>query len=106
MTEEAVLQRFAQHKCNVDLMIEFLTKQGVLDHYKHDVILWKKHCRDQLFPYYSNAKYKKLWRNTYPEINRLYLTDKQNNWRSKINFIMDYIGLHNIWSIIIEKTHM
>ena len=97
MTEEALLKRVEQEHKNVELMINFLRRVNALEKYKSDIVRWKKTCRDNLLPYYNEKKFRRLWRNTYPEVNRQYLLDSSNSCHARINFLMDYLGLRNIW---------
>lgn len=97
MTEKAMLKRLEEARQNTELCISFLKKQNALNGHEHDIISWKKSCRDNLLPYYNKRKYRNMWRNTYPEINRQLLHDPQYSIHAKINFLMDYLGLRNIW---------
>lgn len=93
MSEEAMMKRLDDEIKNTDLRLEFLKREGSLEKFKHDVLIWKKICRDNLKPFLKQKRYRKLWRNIYPEINRQYLFDPSIGLTSKIKFFLNYIGM-------------
>lgn len=94
MTEEAMLKRFYDEVCNTDLRIDFLINQGALDCYKNDVLVWKRVCRSNLEPFLGKRCYRQMWRNTYPEINMQYVFSRSISLKSKIKFVLNYLGIH------------
>lgn len=93
MTEEAMMKRLNEEICNTNLRIDFIEKQGDSQKYKYDVLIWKKTCRNNLTPFLYKQKFRKMWRNLYPEINKQYILASSISIKSKIKFILNYLGV-------------
>lgn len=92
VSEEACLKKLSQEKDNVSLRINFLKNKGLESIFKKDVIIWKYECRKNLMPIIHEESYKKLWRNTYPEINKQILLSRDFTIRFKIRFLLSLIN--------------
>lgn len=85
---DASLRRLHQECINTDLRIRFLKKNNVLDKYKDDVIIWKYCARHNIQHLLNEKKYFKLWKNTYPEINKEYFGCKYVSLKGKLKFLL------------------
>lgn len=94
ISELACLNKLSQEIDNTDLRINFLMEVGKLKEYEDAILLWKFEARKNLLPILNKRKYRCLWRNTYPEINKQYLLGKNISLKSKLKFILLYIGLY------------
>ena len=99
------MSRLKDEIANLDLRIKFLENKNAAESYTKDIIVWKSSCRNTLLPYMGIKKYRRMFRNLYPEINFQYLMNPDIRFNSKINFIMNYLGLHNFWSTIKSKLY-
>lgn len=87
-SEEACLDKLNQEVNNTNLKIEFLKNLGVIDLFESDILKWKLMCRENLRPLLHLKKYRKLWRNTYKEINIRFFTSKNITLKGKIRFML------------------
>ena len=68
-TEPVAIKRSGDYKKNIDIVIEFLKQKGLYEKYKYPLSSFKLRCRNLLVPYMNKANYR-LWRSTYPELDR------------------------------------
>lgn len=94
INEFACVRKLEQEVENTNLRINFLEREGALNKYESVVLEWKYTARTNLLPLMNIRKYRKLWRNTFAELNRLYLQSNAISIRQKVKFILIYIGLY------------
>lgn len=68
-TESVAIKRSGDYKKNIDIVIGFLKEKGLYEKYKHRLSEFKLRCRNLLLPYMNERNYR-LWRATYPELDR------------------------------------
>lgn len=68
-TESLAIKRSGDYRKNIDIVIEFLKEKGLYEKYKHRLSFFKLRCRNLLLPYMNERNYR-LWRATYPELDR------------------------------------
>ena len=71
--EAQCLKNYNNFKINVEIFIGFLEKEGVADKYGRGVLINKLRTKNRLLPLTKEAKYRKAWWDTFPEINRILL---------------------------------
>lgn len=96
VSEEACLRKLSQEMENVELKINFLKREGVVNEYKDEILNWKYVARTNLYPIMHQRKYRKLWRNTYPEVNREYLLYNKLSFKTRIKMLLIYLGVYRI----------
>lgn len=94
-TPESCLKRFVEEKENTDLRLRFLESKGAISQYKYDIYRWKILTKRNLVPLLNDKRYRKMWRETYSEMNFDYLLDLRVPIRRKVSFIAAYIGVYN-----------
>lgn len=93
-SEEKCLKKLEEEIANTELRIRFLSINGKLIEYKDDIIMWKLAARKNLLPLLKMKKYRILWRNIYPEINSEIICNLKIPLRTKLGFIVGYLGLY------------
>ncbi|MCQ2294798.1 MAG: glycosyltransferase [Bacteroidales bacterium] len=68
--EWAVMQCRQFHE-NVLTYLYFLEREGILNKYRHGVVTKKYYTKIFLFPYLDSREMRKMWLNTFPEINHV-----------------------------------
>lgn len=94
--EAELLSMYEQQLVNTDLLLDFWKKQGLLEKYEMGYVCTMAHARNILLDITNKKKYRKLWRRTYPELNRLIFWDNKNHpssYRNKIWFVAVSLGL-------------
>lgn len=82
---------------NVDILTKFLTEKGVADKYWWGIMIQKLRARNRLLPLVGQKEYRKMWFQTYPELNKLlFWGDKRyhSTYREKAWFIAIKLGLY------------
>ena len=72
-SEEQRLKRFRAEEQNNQVLFRFFEQQGVSEKYQYGIIVNKARTRNELFPLMNKLKYCRLWRRTYPELNKVML---------------------------------
>ena len=103
VSEDACLKKMNQEIDNVLLREKFLKKHGIYDDNINHVLRWKMLCRKNLIPILSNRKYYKLWKSTFPEIDKYYLLSSSINIRMKIAYILIRLRLERVFNTIVDK---
>lgn len=94
VSESACKDKLEQEIENTKLRISFLEREGVLDKYKHEVMLWKLEARRNLIPVLSKKGNLKLWRHTFSEVNKEYLLSGKISIKKKLKFLATYLGIY------------
>lgn len=86
-SEEHRLKRFCAVEQNNQVLFRFFEQQGVSEKYQYGIIVNKARTRNELFPLMNKLKYCRLWRRTYPELNKMMLVGNSSfvsTYREKI----------------------
>lgn len=86
------LKAFGERTANFALMHDFVIENELAD--EEDLINWKINVRSILFPLLHMAKYRSLYMNTYPEINRRLLFCRRVSFAQKIIFLLILFHLY------------
>lgn len=103
ISEDACLKKMSQEMDNVLLREQFLKKHGIYNENKDLVLRWKMLCRRNIIPILRKRKYYKLWKSTFPEIDKYYLLSNGINFRMKIAYLLIRLRLDRVFSTIIDK---
>ena len=100
--EEAIRNRFTQFCANVRLMETFYQdKQG--DNKMYRAIECRKFkTRDRLLPLTDDKYYYRLWRSTFPEINKHILWNDLISFKMKIRYVISLCGLYPLCKRLIS----
>lgn len=89
--EESIYYRFTESQKNVKPMVDFFVKNGLYERYEGEILTILTQKREWLGPLIRDDKYYKIWKNTYPEINKKMLLNKSVSLKRKIKFL-----IHNL----------
>ena len=73
MTAESCMKNHQEFKQNFTIAWKFLEREGADRQYKRGEIVNKLRTKNRLLPVTNEFKYRRLWWNTYPEINKVLL---------------------------------
>ncbi|MCQ2294796.1 MAG: glycosyltransferase [Bacteroidales bacterium] len=68
-SKDWAMVQYHQFRENVLTYLYFLEREGILNKYRHGVVTKKYYTKIFLFPYLDSKEMRKLWLNTFPEIN-------------------------------------
>lgn len=71
--EKSILNNFNSFKKNVEIYLQFLEQEGVTEKYGRGVVINKLRLKNRVLPLTEKSQYRKLWWDTYPEINKVLL---------------------------------
>ena len=71
--EESILNNYNSFKKNVEIYLQFLEQEGITEKYGRGVVINKLRLKNRVLPLTGNPRYRKLWWDTYPEINKVLL---------------------------------
>ncbi len=94
-SEEHLLKRFRAMSQNNELLFGFFEQQGVSEKYQHGIMVSKIRTRNILYPLMNKLKYCRLWRHTYPEVNKVMLMGNDlfvSTYREKIWWLALALG--------------
>lgn len=72
-TEERCKQNMFDFKANIEVYEEFLRQKNVLDKYAYGIFVNKMRAKRCIIKYTAKQGCRKLWRNTFPEVNKVLL---------------------------------
>lgn len=104
-TKEACLKRLQEECDNTDLRIRFLENRGIAEKYDCEIIRWKYVCRKNILPLIKEKEYLKLWKNTYPEINKQIILKRSLSLKWKVVFVIIYLGLFPLFDEKLKKYY-
>jgi len=100
LDEDHCLRNLDSFKSNVELLEQFLTREGVADKYWYGIFINKMRTKNRLLRITGKIKYRKMWLNTFPEINKTaFWGDSRfkSDYRAKVWFIVVLLGLYPIF---------
>lgn len=104
--DEAILRRFNDFYQNSLTLFAFLEQQGVSDKYALGIVRVKMTVRNQLSKLLGEAKYRKLWKSAFPELNHIMFWGDKNHrssLRNKVWYILVSLGLYNRLSNMVHN---
>lgn len=97
--DEHLLERYKEFKANVDLIMAMLKKRGLEHECGEGMYSMSVYVKSSLLPLVGQAKYRKLWLKTYPEMNRVIFFGNEyhhSRIREKIWFLSIVLGLYRV----------
>lgn len=95
--KERLLKIYYDYKANADIVFAFLRKKGVLGRYGQCAYNLVVHTKCALLPIVGERKYRRMWFDTYREMNKVILwgsADHHSRWREKIWYLSIWLGLY------------
>lgn len=109
LSEEQRWVRYYGYMENVNIMEDFMKKVGCEEQYWKGILIHKVRTRNQLLPIGNKWKYRKLWFQTYPEINKMLFWGDEHyhsTYKEKIWFIVVALGLYPYCKKYLGKNKM
>ena len=81
---------------NNKILFDFLEREGVTEKYEYGILVNKVMAKNELLPYTDKRKYRRLWLNTYKEVNWMLLFGNKyhkSTYREKVWLIVIWLGL-------------
>ena len=94
---EARLKYFEEYKINEQILLRFMEREGMLEEYEEGVFKSKMRVKKHLLPLFPERKYRRMYFNTFPEVDRAFLWGNQNrkpSYRERIWVIALWLGLY------------
>ncbi|MDD4428683.1 MAG: glycosyltransferase [Paludibacter sp.] len=99
--EQQVLKRFEESLLNCMIVIDFLKSHGYDDD-SVAILKAKVRTKNNLLPIVNNPNYKKLWKKTFPEVNKKVLFDSRITNRVKIKCLLVILGLYPLFNKLVR----
>jgi glycosyltransferase involved in cell wall biosynthesis len=91
-SEQSHMKRWREAFANVRLVDKFLADQGKSAYYASELLMAKLNVRGFLWPLLAKGtKYYTEWHDTFPELNRKFVTSKYMSARMKLVFLITYL---------------
>ena len=90
--ESIKVKRYRDYVENNELLADFYEQNGLNEKYPQAMIVNKSYARNEILPLAGKRKYRKLWRKTYPELNRIMLF--KSTYREVIWLMAVSLGLY------------
>ena len=94
---------------NLEVVVRFLLSKGVYDKYREGIYNHMFYAKKQVLPFVSERKYRKLWFNTYPELNKiLFFGDDvyKSSYREKVWMLAMTLGLYPRFKRLLESKYL
>lgn len=88
INEASVMRKFESAVENVNIIVKHYKKIGILKKYESSIMYLKMTSRDKLISLINQKKYYNIWNNTFPEINRNILFNKEIKFKHKLKYIL------------------
>lgn len=95
--EQSLVKLYLQYVENAAILFDFLERQGVSQKYEKGITSCKMGVRNQLAEITDKPKYRKLWKNTFPELNKVMFwgsKEHPSSYRNKIWYLAMVSGLY------------
>lgn len=91
ITKEKVIKRYNDLLLNREIILQFASKENLISRNKKYFDAFKFKTKDILLTYKDDYECRKLWRESYPEVNRIILFNSCVSLIDKIRFIKAYL---------------
>lgn len=91
---ESAMKRWRQVSANAHLIIDYLNDNPHVKWNEADMVTFKYRCRDYLLPFIQRPDCYRLWRNTFPEIEPIFLRTKGVSWNIKVWFVIIHLRMY------------
>lgn len=106
--EQRLVRIFEDYMGNAQRVEDFLRQNGCADQFSKGLYISKISARNYLLPLVGNSKYRKMWVNAFPEINKsIFWGDKshKSTYRDKIWYLGVALGFYpRFRKILIKKV--
>lgn len=93
-------KRHKQLVANCNAIIHFLNSNDLTDNFSEEIICLKVLARTELDPYLLKRKYFNLWKNTYPEIDKVVMSNHLLSFMDKFKFVTKKLRIFPLLSVI------
>lgn len=94
--EQAFVKRLVQVCANGRLIYSFLEKKGAAKQFKNEIIAHKLMARNHILYLVRKSKYYRIWRNTFPEIDKHIYSNPAIHLSNKIWYFLTYTKLFGL----------
>lgn len=97
VTPQARVKKVEQYKQNIDCLVDFLEQKGVSEKYQAGIVKNKMAVRYQILAITNKRRYRKIWHDTFPEMNKLMFwgnSQHPSSFRNKIWYLSVMMGLY------------
>lgn len=104
--EEKCVVRFYGNLANYEVLNGFMKRNNLTERYERGVFVSKASIRNCLLPLLGKRKYRRLFLNTFPEVNRAFLFGIKNHkpsWKERMWIICIWLGLYPKYKTFIFK---
>ena len=91
---DSCIARWKATKVNTDRMLPFLCGEAGFSEADPEIVAFKYHVRRYLEPLLGEAEGRKMWKNTYPEIDRLIPVARGIPLKRKLIYLTMRLGLY------------
>ena len=95
--EQAALNRWTSIGANARLILDYLGKCPFVQCDADDLLYFKYRTRAPLVPYVHIHSFYRMWRDSFPEVDRSFLFAKGISWDAKFWFILIHLHLYYPW---------
>ena len=92
--ETNIIKRFNQSVFNMSLLFNFYQDKELPNNIKAAFLLALIHQRDRLLPIIDENEYYRLWKDTFPQINRELIINPKIPFKTKIVYILARFKLY------------
>ena len=106
---ERILKKYNDFLANNDIVIDFYEQKGLTESCKRGLMVNKMYARNELLLLTSKCKYRRKWRDTYPELNKVMLQGNElftSSTRDKIWYYAVSLGLFPSFKKILLSTKL
>ncbi len=94
---QASIKKWRSQVANVELILEYLSDVTTVTWQPADIIKLKYRCRSVLKAYIQIPQFYRRWRETFPEVDQVFLWTKGISSREKFDYCLFRLHLYSFW---------
>lgn len=94
VTEDKKMANFRMNKANADIVYNIFYNKGLNERYSQALVFNKWYVKERLWNTKFDSKKRKLWKETYNEINKKIIMNIHIRLKDKVKFILSYLCLY------------
>ena len=108
-SEEGVLRKYREFLINNEQIVDFYKQKGIFERNQRGLVVNMMYTRNELLMLTRKRKYRKMWKETYPELNKIMMSGNEmfsSTYREKVWYISIMLGLFPLFKRVLVSRRL
>jgi hypothetical protein len=104
-----VLRKYREFLINNEQIVDFYKQKGIFERNQRGLVVNMMYTRNELLMLTRKRKYRKMWKETYPELNKIMMSGNEmfsSTYREKVWYISIMLGLFPLFKRVLVSRRL